>query len=110
MSLVLVDARDDSLPGQVCQHRVVEVCDVAASASNGTKLIWCCKTVVNVLAVKTIRVKLLVGPKLVFVLFIAVVITTESLPTEEEFLDVEPLPVFDDQVGFLKPSLAVVFV
>ena len=41
VSLVLVDARDDSLPCQVCQHRVVEVSDVAASASNGTKLIRC---------------------------------------------------------------------
>ena len=61
-------------------------------------------------AVETISVKLLVGPKLVFVLFIAVVITTESLPTEEEFLDVEPLPVFDDQAGILEPILAVIFV
>ena len=61
-------------------------------------------------AVDTICVELLVGPKLVFVLFIAVVITTESLPTEEEFLDVESLPVFDDQAGILKPNLAVVFV
>jgi hypothetical protein len=113
MCLVLVDTRHNSFPGQISHHRVVEVCDIAACASNSTKLVGRLNTIVCVLTVSlrcisANRVVLFVSPELLLILFVAVIVRTERLTTEEVLPHVELLSEADLKIDLLETSLIVV--